>query len=315
MARKKAEEMTTPPSLAGRYEEVGIGLIDANAWNPNKMQDKTFDRLCREIEENGMNSPLQLVPIRQEDGTFRYRIIGGEHRFQACRVLGYKFIPAIIMEGDEDVQKFITMRLNVITGAVDPAKMVKMYNDLLARHGKEAMADLLGYTDKDAFAKLVGEVKAGAKKAGLPKEAIAEIEKATKELKTVDNLGAVLNQIFTKYGDTVPSNFVWFEFGGKKHVSIACAPKTWKVIETMLAKVYARGAKADEVFAALMEVWDEVVDLEHMKGNAHAGDGHEDRPGETEDAEGAQGAFQDGDGEVDDFGEFYRDDEDDDEDD
>jgi len=252
-------------TLAGRFEEISIGLVDANDWNPNQMQDKTFDRLCKEIEESGMNSPIQVIPIEKE-GTTRYRILGGEHRFQACRVLGYKFIPAIILSDpklqDEDVQKFVTMRLNVIAGQVNPDKMMKMYQDLAKRYDKEALGELMGYTDQDAFRKLVGEIKKGAKKAGLPKEAVAEIEKAAMELKTVDNLGAVLNRIFTEYGDTVPNHFVWFDFGGKKHVHVSCDAKTFKKVEAMLSAVKKRDARADEVFAQLMQVWDEVVELD-----------------------------------------------------
>ena len=82
-------------SLAGEFMDLDIEVLDASDWNPNQMDDKQFDRLVREIDESGMIDPIQVVPT--DDG--RYRIIGGHHRTNACKLLGYETIPCIVLNG------------------------------------------------------------------------------------------------------------------------------------------------------------------------------------------------------------------------
>lgn len=250
--------------LAGEYKDLPISLIDENSWNPNKMDDKSFNRLCKEVKEVGMIVPIQVVPI-ETDGNVRYRIIGGAHRFAACKVLDYKFIPAIILEGesfkDEDLQKFLTTRLNVISGKVDPEKLTRMYLEMADKYGKDAMADLMGYTDKAGFQKLVGETVKAAK-AQLPKEMAAKLDKAAKEVKTVEGLGKILNTIFREHGDTLSCNYLFFDFGGKRHVQVACSKQSFAAIGAFMERVGERRLKADEVLANILPVWEDILDIE-----------------------------------------------------
>jgi len=142
-------------NLGGKYEEIAIELIEENEWNPNMMRDKEFDRLVREINENGMIAPIQVVPMEKEEGVIQYRIIGGAHRFNVCKLLGYKEIPAIILEDekwqDEGLQKLETVRLNIIKGGLNSEKMVQLYQDVSDQYGQEGMADLMGFTDEELF--------------------------------------------------------------------------------------------------------------------------------------------------------------------
>ena len=52
------------------------------------------EKLKKDIEENGLKQPLQLLP--NPDGT--YRIDDGVHRIKALRELGWKWIPAMIFD-------------------------------------------------------------------------------------------------------------------------------------------------------------------------------------------------------------------------
>ena len=86
----------TGSSLGGEYKEISVGEIEANQWNPNQMKDKEFDRLVKEIDESGMIDPIQVVPL--DSG--KYRIMGGEHRYHACKLLGYETVPSIVLTGE-----------------------------------------------------------------------------------------------------------------------------------------------------------------------------------------------------------------------
>jgi ParB-like chromosome segregation protein Spo0J len=124
--------------------DVPIDLIEANDWNPNEMKDETFNRLVEELEENGIIDPIQIVPA--EGGKFR--IIGGEHRWAGAKTLGWTSIPANVLTDerfvDEDLQKLITVRLNVIHGEMNPEKFTSMYQDMAEKYGVDQLKALFG---------------------------------------------------------------------------------------------------------------------------------------------------------------------------
>lgn len=231
-------------TLGGTFTEIGVDLCRPNPWNPNQMKDKEFDRLVREIEDSGMIDPIQVVPL-QDDGHTYYRIIGGEHRWNACKVLGRALVPAIVLTdpkwADEDRQKFVTMRLNTIKGSLNREKLSALVLDVSQRHHDGEIPDLFGYTDKDKWDKLVADTKASVKSAGLPaaaeKELSAELDKLDGEIKTVDSLSKIVHKIMNKYGSTVDKNFIFFEHGGKKHVMLQVSEETFALAELVMGLV------------------------------------------------------------------------------
>lgn len=237
------------------YREVDPVAIRPNPWNPNQMKDKEFDRLVREIEDSGMIAPIQVVPMTDDDGDY-FRILGGEHRFNACKVLGYETIPCIILEGeewqDEDKQKFVTMRLNIIKGGLNPEKMIQLYNDVYDRHAADDMADLMGFTDKDVWDKTVKSFIKNVDNANLPakakKEIKKELENLADEVKTVESLSSILHRIMKKYGDTVEKNFIFFDQGGKDHLMIQCSESTWDLAKMVTALVEGGATDVDSAF-------------------------------------------------------------------
>ena len=244
----------------GQYEDVSIGDIRPNPWNPNQMKDKEFDRLVREIEESGMIAPLQVVPMK--DGKKKYyRILGGEHRFNACKVLGYETIPCMILEGeewkDEDKQKFVTMRLNIIKGGLNPEKMMKLYEDVSERHASDDMADLMGFTDKDAWDKTVKTFLKDVDSANLPEKAKKEIKKELEnladEVKTVESLSSILHRIMKKYGDTVDKNFIFFDHGGEDHLMLQCSKETWELAKMVTALIEGGLEDVDSAFGGALK--------------------------------------------------------------
>lgn len=87
-----------------------IDWIYPNSWNINVMDYKTFDGLVESIKETKgkylIYNPIKIRKIRE----MYYEIIDGEKRWEACRILGYSHIPAIV----EDVDIKTAKTMNVI---------------------------------------------------------------------------------------------------------------------------------------------------------------------------------------------------------
>lgn len=254
-AKKTTEDAPSSPDVSSgnvdlRY--IATDLICPNAWNPQGQDEITFQRLVDEIREVGFLDPLEVVPL--DDGT--YRIIGGEHRWQAAKVIGLEKLPCSVLVDakwqDEDLQKFVTVRLNVLKGKLDPDKFAKLYGEMADKYGSDALQQLMGYTDTKAFQKLVGDVKRGLKKS-LPKELQNEFDAKAKEAKTVEDLSNILQHLFAKHGDTVNLSFMIFTFGKQEHVYLQMNQKTKKGLDKILA--YCKHANEDlnDFIAPLLE--------------------------------------------------------------
>ena len=247
----------TKKSLGGDYTELDLELIEHNPWNPNEMKEKEFERLLREIGESGMIAPIQVVPM--PDG--KYRIIGGAHRFQVCQLLEYETIPAVILTDekwqDEGLQKLETVRLNIIKGGLNAEKMIELYNDVSDHYGDEAMSDLLGFTDERALAKIIGDVKRSMKDAGLPPEAIEKLEHEADKIKDsskfLDRLGVILEKIYAQYGESVDNRFIYFDWGGKKHLYVETTGPTFKRVQKLMDHIKSNNLNADKVFREVID--------------------------------------------------------------
>ena len=108
--------------------EVPLILINPNQWNPNQQEIKLFNKLKDSIRENGFTSPILVREIKDE-----YEIIDGEHRYKACKELGYESIKIENIGVIEDsVAKVLTIALNNIRGQDDVlkrAEILKQLND------------------------------------------------------------------------------------------------------------------------------------------------------------------------------------------
>lgn len=231
---------------------IPIDLIRPNSWNPQTQDELTFQRLCDEIRDVGFVDPLEVVPL--EDGT--YRIIGGEHRWQAAKVVGLEELPCAVMVGekwqDEDLQKFATVRLNVLKGKLDPEKFAKLYGEMADKYGAEALQQLMGYVDTKGFQKLVGDVKRGMKKS-LPKELQDEFDEKAKEAKTVEDLSNIIQHLFAKHGDTVNLSFMVFAFGKQEHIYVQMDNKTKKALDKVLGYCRSSGEDINDFFGPIVE--------------------------------------------------------------
>lgn len=230
---------------------VPIDLIDANEWNPNEMDDSKFNQLAEDLAgDTGFLQPVLLIP--KEDG--RLMIIDGEHRWTGAKLMDYEKIPAVICEGElssnEDLQKFSTMRMNMIKGKLNQRKFRDMLMGLTEKYSIEELAEQMAFDDSEYIQKVIGDARNS-----LPTtEMKQEFDKAKKEIKTVDDLSNVLNRLFTEFGDTLPANFMVLDFGGKEQLWVRYEDKKrFKRMKEKARVCLANGVTFNSVMSFLAE--------------------------------------------------------------
>lgn len=226
--------------------DLPVESIRANVWNPNTMSESAFERLKEEIQTVGFLDPVQVV--QTEDG---FMLLGGEHRWRAATAIGMTSIPAVILSGekwnDQDLQKLVTVRLNVLKGKLDPGRMAQLYDEMAQKYGEEALQQLFAYTDTSAWNQTLTAIKKGLKQAGVPQKQIDQFEKDTKDVKTVENLGHILNELMAAHGDTLVQNFMVFAYGSKEHVYYAMSDDVRKSLRVVTNYLKATGEDMDVV--------------------------------------------------------------------
>ncbi len=119
------------PEQHGAPVEVDINKVEPNKLQPRKNfdEDKLQD-LAENIKIHGIINPL----IVQDRGKY-YEIIGGERRWRAARLAGFKKVPVIIMKLSE--QEFVEIslidniqreQLNPIEEAMAFARLIDEFN-------------------------------------------------------------------------------------------------------------------------------------------------------------------------------------------
>jgi ParB/RepB/Spo0J family partition protein len=224
---------------------LDITKVKPNEWNPNTQTESVFNALTENIQEIGMTEPIMVKP--EEDGTFL--LVSGHHRWEACKVLGHTEIPAYVMEDfDEDAAKFQTVRMNMLKGKLDPVKFTKLFDDMADKYGKDLTKQMMALVDEKAFQNLYVNVKKE-----LPKELRDKMDKARGDMKTVDDLSRILNEMFSKYGDTLKHNFMVFQYGGKTHLWVMMNDKLKKkLIDQTLEEIKSGNYDIAQYFMKLI---------------------------------------------------------------
>jgi ParB/RepB/Spo0J family partition protein len=203
---------------------VDIKVLEPNPMNPNEMLDSQFNLLVDNIKRIGVTDPILVRPHPKEKGKFR--IVGGEHRWQAAKHLGFTKVPVTIVDDKaftEDEEKFQLVRHNVIHGKMSPKKFIEMYESLSSKYTNEIAAESFGFVSAEEFKKLLRTTAST-----LPPEMKKEFNEASKELKSLDDLAKLLNHLFLTYGDTLPYGYMIFDFDGKDSVWLRMTAKSKK---------------------------------------------------------------------------------------
>ena len=81
-----------------------------------------------------------------------------------------------------------------------------------------------------------------------------ELDKARGEIKTIDGLAAILNEMFAKYGSSLDHGYMVFSYGGQSHLWIIMDDATKKMADTMKKIALETGMNINDVFREMVAV-------------------------------------------------------------
>jgi len=152
-----------------KTELIQVSEIIENKYNPNEMDDSSFQKLVLNIKRKGFRKPLEVRKVND-----KYIIIDGAHRFKACKQLGFKEVECIV--DDVDVTEAMVDTLNAnIHGTHNPYKEALMFKEINQRYKLADMEKVMNYNQ--------GLIKDRLELLGLPddiKKQIEELEEKEK---------------------------------------------------------------------------------------------------------------------------------------
>ncbi|WP_459076761.1 ParB/RepB/Spo0J family partition protein [Herbivorax alkaliphila] len=122
--------------------ELGVNEIEPNNNQPRKSFDeKSLEQLSESIKEHGI---VQPIIVKKEDEL--YRIVAGERRWRAARLLGIKKVPAIVRDFSNKQVMEIALIENIQREDLNPIEEAEAYERLLTDHNmtQEQISNSIG---------------------------------------------------------------------------------------------------------------------------------------------------------------------------
>jgi len=123
--------------------------LEPNWWNFNKMEPEDYDLLRNQVSLLQIERPIIVRPLPLAEN--RYQIIDGEHKWRACKELGFPpKLPCEIRIVNEDDAIELSYRLN-IRGKKDPKRFCKLITFLYNKKGytQQQLADMFNMYQPD----------------------------------------------------------------------------------------------------------------------------------------------------------------------
>lgn len=114
-----------------------IEKLRPNTWNPNVMDEKTYDLTKLSMIEEGFTDPVDVDPTGL--------ILDGEHRYRAALELGFTEIPVFVKERYGDDAVITTIRKDRTHGDPDLVKLSEIVGSLVDEMGSTEVERRLGY--------------------------------------------------------------------------------------------------------------------------------------------------------------------------
>jgi len=121
--------------MVERTEQIPIDKIET--WDNSRIRIEkiSLEPLMTDIKQKGL---IQYIKVWKDPDKERYILIVGNRRLESCRLLGWKTIPAIIVEKESlDFQNFITQNLseNLYREGLTPLEIARVCG-LLREQGR-----------------------------------------------------------------------------------------------------------------------------------------------------------------------------------
>jgi ParB/RepB/Spo0J family partition protein len=123
---------------------LGVEKLTPNPWNPNRMSDEMRAKLKAYVEREGLVEPLVVRPKGKQ-----YEILGGYHRWQIAKELGYKTVPCVVADLDDRRAKILTVNLNELKGASLPNLLANLIHDLSSELSLGDLESQLPYSQEE----------------------------------------------------------------------------------------------------------------------------------------------------------------------
>jgi ParB family chromosome partitioning protein len=120
----------TPSTKASNNSvaEIDLSLIDANPYQPRTIFDEeALNELAASIKEIGIIQPITLCV--EENG--RYKLISGERRLRASKLVGLQKLPAYIRKADDQSMLEMALVENIQREDLDAIEVAISYQRLM----------------------------------------------------------------------------------------------------------------------------------------------------------------------------------------
>jgi ParB family chromosome partitioning protein len=120
-----------------------LSVIEPNRSQPRRSFDEEkIASLAQSIKRNGLLSPIIVKPL--DNG--RYRIIAGERRFRACKLLAMTEIPVSVKDFSEIETAEAALIENLLREDLNPIEEAAGIEELIKIHGltQEALSKVIG---------------------------------------------------------------------------------------------------------------------------------------------------------------------------
>jgi len=103
--------------------ELPVEKLKPNPWNVNFLLDYERTRLRDAMAKQGSKA-VPPIMVREKNGI--YEIVDGEQRWSIAMELGWKTIPAIVKNFDDDEVKRLCLSYNILRGRADWFKLAEI---------------------------------------------------------------------------------------------------------------------------------------------------------------------------------------------
>ncbi len=202
---KKGERMDTAPFREARF--INIERVKPDPDQPRKKFDQdSLERLAESIRELGeIIDPLTVEYDEQED---IFRIISGERRFRAAKIVGLETLPCILKEVDDKKRILLQLIANLQRENITPLEETAGIRTLIEKFGysqtqaakilnksRSYVSQTLGLERLTPPAKEIVQTSELSKETLIQASREKDLEKQVKILKKASDEGKTVRQI------------------------------------------------------------------------------------------------------------------------